>query len=118
MATAETQREEFEPGGAAHLPEEDQGHPGPRQYVIVALTLAIVTAMEVGLFYVNFLPNAVVTASLLILMVIKFALVVLWFMHLRFDSPIYKRLFLTGLILATSVFVIVLLTFGVFLPDA
>ncbi len=118
MATAETQREEFEPGGAAHLPEEDAGHPGPRQYVIVALVLAALTAMEVGLFYVDFLPSPVVVASLMILMVLKFATVVLWFMHLRFDSPIYKRLFLTGIILATSVFIIVLLTFGVFLPDA
>jgi len=114
MAATETEREEFEPRGEAHLPEEDAGHPGPRQYVIVAVVLAVITAMEVALFYVDFLPSAVVVASLLVLMAIKFALVVLWFMHLRFDSAIYKRLFVAGLALAASVFIIVLVTFGVF----
>jgi cytochrome c oxidase subunit IV len=49
-----------------------------------------------------------------VLMAIKFALVVLWFMHLRFDSAIYKRMFVAGLALALSVFIVVLVTFGVF----
>jgi cytochrome c oxidase subunit IV len=114
MATTETPREEFEAGGAAHLPEEDLAHPGPRQYVMVAVVLAVLTAMEVALFYIESLNTAVAVAALLILMVIKFALVVLWFMHLRFDSPIYKRLFVAGLGLAAAVFLIVLVTFGVF----
>jgi cytochrome c oxidase subunit IV len=114
MSTVETEPEEFEPAGAGHLPEEDVAHPGPRQYVMVGVVLAVITALEVALFYLDFLPSPVVVASLLILMVLKFALVVLWFMHLRFDSAIYRRLFVAGLILALSVFVIVLVTFGVF----
>jgi cytochrome c oxidase subunit 4 len=117
MATAEAEREEFEPAGRAQLPEEDAGHPGPRQYVVVAVVLAVVTGMEVALFYMDFLPSPVVVGALLVLMALKFATVALWFMHLRFDSPIYKRLFLTGIVLALSVFVIVLLTFGVFIRD-
>jgi cytochrome c oxidase subunit 4 len=117
MATTETEREEFEPAGEAHLPGEDAGHPGPRQYVVVAVVLAVLTAMEVALFYMDFLPSSVVVAALLVLMALKFSLVALWFMHLRFDSPIYKRLFATGLVLALSVFIIVLLTFGVFIRD-
>jgi cytochrome c oxidase subunit IV len=114
MAATETEREEFEPGGEAHFPEEDVAHPGPRQYVVVAVVLAVITAMEVALFYLDFLPSAAVVASLLILMILKFALVVLWFMHLRFDSAIYKRMFVAGLLLAVSVFLVVLVTFGVF----
>ena len=114
MAATETEREEFEPGGQAHLPEEDMRHPGPRQYVIVAVVLAVITAMEVALFYLDFLPSPVVVASLLVLMTLKFALVVLWFMHLRFDSAIYKRMFVAGLALALTVFIVVLVTFGVF----
>ena len=113
---AETTREELEPREAT-LPPEDIQHPGPRQYVIVALVLAVLTALEVGLFYMDFIPNAVNTGALIVLMVLKFATVALWFMHLRFDSKIYRRLFITGIILALSVFVIVLLTFGVFLRD-
>lgn len=115
MATTETEREEFEPGGQAHLARG--GHPGPRQYVVVAVVLAVVTGLEVALFYMDFLPSAVVVAALLVLMVLKFSVVALWFMHLRFDSPIYKRLFVTGIVLALSVFMIVLLTFGVFIRD-
>jgi cytochrome c oxidase subunit 4 len=114
MAATETEREEVEPTGQAHLPEEDAGHPGPREYVIVAVVLAVVTGMEVALFYLDFLPSGIVVAALLVLMAIKFALVVLWFMHLRFDSAIYKRLFVAGLALALSVFIVVLVTFGVF----
>ena len=94
------------------LPAEDVAHPGPRQYVGVAVVLAIVTAAEVALFYLEFIPEGVVVAALMVLMVLKFALVALWFMHLRFDSRIYRRLFVTGIILAASVFLIVLLTFG------
>jgi cytochrome c oxidase subunit 4 len=97
------------------LPAEDIAHPGPRQYVMVGVVLAVLTILEVALFYVTFLPDGAVIASLLILMALKFSLVALWFMHLKFDSPIYKRLFVTGLVLALSVFIIVLLTFGVFI---
>jgi cytochrome c oxidase subunit 4 len=111
-------REEYEPHGEAHLPAEDQAHPGPRQYVIVAVVLAVVTGLEVALFYVEFLSSTAVVTGLLLLMTIKFALVVLWFMHLRFDPPVFKRLFVTGLVLALSVFLIVLLTFGAGLGPA
>ena len=44
----------------------------------------------------------------------KFALVVLWFMHLRFDSRTYSRFFVMGLAGAVTLYVVVLLSFGVF----
>jgi cytochrome c oxidase subunit 4 len=101
----------------ATLPPEDIEHPGPRQYVVVAVVLAVLTAIEVALFYMEFIPRPVATGSLIVLMILKFAIVALWFMHLRFDSRVYRRLFITGIILAISVFLIVLLTFGVFFRD-
>ena len=76
-------------------------HPGPREYVKVAIVLAVATGAEVGLFYMN-LPHA------------PFVLLLLWFMHLRFDSQIFRRLFLLGLSLATAVYLIVLSIFGIF----
>jgi cytochrome c oxidase subunit 4 len=112
MSTPETERQEFEPHGEAHLPPEDKAHPGPREYVMIAVVLALVTGLEVALFYMDFLPSSAVVTALLLLMTIKFALVILWFMHLRFDPPVFKRLFVTGVALALSVFLIVLLTFG------
>jgi cytochrome c oxidase subunit 4 len=110
-------REQAETHADATLPPEDIEHPGPRQYVVVAVVLAVLTALEVALFYMDFIPQPVVVGALMILMILKFSIVALWFMHLRFDSRIYRRLFITGIILAISVFLIVLLTFGVFLRD-
>lgn len=112
MATRET-----DAPADATLPPKDIEHPGPRQYVVVAAVLAVLTALEVGLFYMDFVPRPVATGSLIVLMTLKFSIVALWFMHLRFDSRIYRRLFITGLILAITVFLIVLLTFGVFVRD-
>jgi cytochrome c oxidase subunit 4 len=86
-------------------------HPGPREYVRVAILLAIATAFEVGLYYLN-LPHALLVALLLFFAVIKFSLVVLWFMHLRFDNRIFRRMFVLGLSLAVTVYVIVLTIFG------
>ncbi|MGH2724073.1 MAG: cytochrome C oxidase subunit IV family protein [Actinomycetota bacterium] len=100
------------------LPAEDVTHPGPREYVQIAVVLAAVTLLEVLAYYAEQgsfgfeLPRSALISLLIVLMVIKFALVVLWYMHLRFDSPLYKRMFLAGIGLALTVFLVVLLTFG------
>ncbi len=100
------------------LPAEDVSHPGPKEYVQIAVVLAFVTLLEVLAYYAELgsfgfeFPRAALISLLIVLMVLKFALVVLWYMHLRFDSPFYKRMFLAGLGLALSVFLVVLLTFG------
>lgn len=85
-------------------------HPGPRQYVGVALVLAIITSIEVAIYYVDALKSLLVP-MLIFFSFIKFVLVALWFMHLRFDSRLFRRLFVTGLILALVVFSVVLSIF-------
>src|SRR5919201_4349463 len=101
-----------EPEAAGQEPELPL-HPEPRQYVMVAVVLAVATAFEVAIYYTS-IPHPILVAFLILAAVFKFSLVVLWFMHLRFDSPIFRRMFLAGLILALSVYTIVLLTFRVF----
>ena len=90
--------------------EDLEHHPGPRSYVMVAIVLAVITAAEVAIYYVPALADYLVP-FLLVFSAIKFWLVITWFMHLRFDSRIFRRLFFTGLILAMIVFTIVLATF-------
>lgn len=90
--------------------EELQSHPGPRQYVIVAVVLAVVTLMEVAIYYIPAIRDFLIPL-LLFFALIKFALVALWFMHLRFDSRLFRRLFVTGIVLALSVFAVVLVIF-------
>jgi cytochrome c oxidase subunit 4 len=111
---AETARETT-PGAVAEEPEL-AAHPGPRTYVEVAVILAVATALEVALYYITSLPHSIYAALLLFFMVIKFSLVVAWFMHLRFDSRIFRRLFITGILLAMTVYLIVLTIFGALDP--
>lgn len=91
----------------------ERAHPGPGEYVKIAVILAIITAVEVGAYYVSGLPNGVLSAALLVMMVVKFSLVGLWFMHLRFDSKLFRRLFLGGIGLAILIYFVVLASFGV-----
>ena len=92
----------------------DDGHaPKPNSfYIKVAASLAIVTGVEVALYYLNigkwFMP------ILLVLMVIKFVTVVSLFMHLKFDNKIFSWLFYSGLFLAVFVYIAALLTFRFF----
>ena len=85
-------------------------HPTPQQYVQVAVVLAVLTAMEIAASFVEigvaFIP------TLLGLMAIKFVLVAGWFMHLKFDTLVYRRFMATGLGLALFSYAIVLVTFS------
>jgi cytochrome c oxidase subunit 4 len=94
-----------------HAPHE-HAHPGPAEYVKVALVLAVVTALEVGAYYLHSIPRGAFAAMLLVMMAVKFSLVGLWFMHLRFDSPLFRRLFITGIVLALIVYTIAFTTLG------
>ena len=105
---------------AGHRPAHDEriaagehGHPSDATYIKIALVLAAVTAAEVGMYYVTGLSDRLVTAILLAMAVVKFVLVVLYFMHLKFDNPALRRLFTTGLILALFCYTAYLLTLGV-----
>jgi cytochrome c oxidase subunit 4 len=93
-------------GGAHH------DHPSELEYIKIAGLLALITGAEVAIYYVKALKGILVPALILFSMV-KFSVVVLWFMHLRFDSRLFRRLFVTGVCLALFVFTIVLTTFHV-----
>jgi cytochrome c oxidase subunit IV len=90
--------------------DELHKHPEPRKYVFIAVVLAIVTAVEVALYYID-LPAGFLVAALLFFALIKFILVAQWFMHLKFDNRMFKMLFVTGLITAIVVFSVVLIIF-------
>lgn len=100
---------------ATHAPEvgeehELEHHPSPRQYVNIGIVLAVVTAIEVAISYIPALDSLLVPL-LIVFALIKFVLVCSWFMHLRFDSKIFRRLFVTGVVLALVVFAVALATF-------
>ncbi|MCH8813538.1 MAG: cytochrome C oxidase subunit IV family protein, partial [Chloroflexi bacterium] len=88
-----------------------QGHPSALQYAQIGIVLAIITAVEVALYYLDLSRNALV-GLLLALSALKFALVVLWFMHLRFDNRLFSTLFVGGIVLAIGIFTVALSTVG------
>jgi len=103
-------------GTQTQLPEggEHAAHPSDRQYVFVALGLAVLTAIEVGLYYFEFDNVNVNNAVLGVLALIKFVVVIAYFMHLKFDNRVLRRFFVAGFILAILLYIAVLSTFHVF----
>lgn len=90
-------------------------HPSPREYVRIAIVLAVVTAAEVAVYYVDWvLEHGLLIPLLFLFALIKFSLVVLWYMHLRFDSRTYARFFVMGLAGAITLYIAVLLMFRTF----
>lgn len=95
-------------------PEAHGDHPSERKYWVIAAILGVVTAVEVALSYVD-LGDA--NAPLLLIgMVMKFFIVASYFMHLKFDSRITRRLFISGLSLAVVCYISLFFMFRQFGP--
>ena len=87
----------------------DTPHESPDVWMMLALAATRTTTIGLG--------PGVLVPTLLGLAAVKFALVVMWFMHLKFDSPTYARFFLMGLAGAATLYLVVLISFGIFLVD-
>ena len=89
-------------------------HPTPATYFKVAMILSVLTAIEVAIFYVTQLSYGIIPI-LAILSIGKFALVVMYYMHLKFDSKIFTGMFFFGMMVATGVVFSLMALFGWFL---
>jgi cytochrome c oxidase subunit 4 len=87
-----------------------QSHATTGTYLRVAAILVMVTLIEVGVFYVPAFQGALVPI-LLVLSAFKFVLVVMFYMHLKFDNRFYTFLFGGPLLLALGVVVGLLFIF-------
>lgn len=98
-----------------HHVAEHRAHPTPSQYWKIAVVLAVLTAIEVGLYYIDReLELGMINAVALILLAfLKFAIVVGWYMHLRYEKSTLNRLFVAGFVLAGSLYLVVLVALGV-----
>ncbi|MGA9595503.1 MAG: cytochrome C oxidase subunit IV family protein [Acidimicrobiia bacterium] len=88
-------------------------HPTPALYWGIAIFLAAVTGMEISVPNID-IPDAVKVPLLIVLGAIKFAVVVMFFMHLRYDKKLYRNLFLFGVIGVIPLFTVVLLAMHAF----
>src|SRR5437879_8751334 len=96
------------------MTETTRAHPGTATYLIVAAFLTVLTAMEVTVFYVQAL-KPVLLPVLLSLSAAKFALVAMFYMHLKFDRWAYSAVFLFQLFFAAVVITSLSLLFATFL---
>ena len=95
----------------SHSAPHEQSHPQPLEYVKIAAVLSVITAVEVAVYYIDALRPPLVPI-LLVLSAFKFALVVMWFMHLKFDNRLFSYFFTGGLALAGAVLLALLFLFG------
>lgn len=99
-------------GGMGVHHHAEHAHPTPLKYIFVAFVLGVVTAIEVALSYID-LADGLMVFLLMTAALIKFVFVASFFMHLKFDNLILRRLFITGILLALAVYFIVLITMDV-----
>ncbi len=94
-------------------PHAGNHSPSVRQYVNIFVVLFVLTAVEVAASYlVNFgIPAWVQIAVLIALAVLKGVLVVMFYMHLRFDSRWFTFFFTAAMILATFGIVVFIILF-------
>ena len=94
---------------------QTKAHPSPKQYVQIAVLLAVLTAVEVALYYIEEagVSEIVVYPTLIILAILKFVIVVAFYMHTSYEKGIISRFFTVGFVGALMLYTVVLGTFGV-----
>jgi cytochrome c oxidase subunit IV len=94
------------------LPAE-HAHPDWNTYKWVALILAVITCVEVWVYYIpSFVATKLFVPTLLILSAIKFAIVVMFYMHLKYDHRLFRVLFTGPLMIAGLTLLALMFLFG------
>ena len=97
------------PAGAVHE------HPSWPIYWKVATILTVITVAEVWRYYLpSFRDTPYFVPTLLILSAVKFAIVVMFYMHLKYDHKLFRALFTGPLLVAMVTIVALLFLFGHF----
>lgn len=93
----------------AHDSHAEHYHPSWKEYKWVALILTIITIVEVWAYYIpSFVASPLFVPVLLIMSAVKFAIVVMFYMHLKYDHKLFRALFTGPLIIAIATLVALL----------
>jgi cytochrome c oxidase subunit IV len=105
---------------ATHPAGDDAGeaaghdaHPSDGHYIKIALVLAALTAAETATYYIDFFEENTgwLLVTLLPMMAFKFGLVAWYFMHLKSDSRLFSQVFVAGIVMASVLYIVMLLTY-------
>ena len=92
-------------------PQKGHSHPGAKEYLAIAVVLTVITAVEVAIFYVPAM-KPVLVPSLLTLSAVKFTLVAMFYMHLKFDARLFSWLFVLPMLLVAGIILALLRLFA------
>ena len=100
----------------AHTPEGtgiEHAHPTWSTYWKVATILTLITVGEVWAYYVpSFVASRAFVPTLLSLSGLKFAIVVMFYMHLKYDHRLFRVLFTGPLLIAALTLLALMFLFG------
>ena len=104
-------------GSASHVDHAALGevheHPTWGTYKWVALILTVITVIEVWIYYVpSFVASRLFVPVLLTMSAAKFAIVVMFYMHLKYDHKLFRALFTGPLTIAIVTLIVLLFLFG------
>jgi cytochrome c oxidase subunit IV len=93
-------------------------HPvhGTKTYWVIGAYLFILTALEIAAYYLEDSLGSLATPVILVLSAAKFILVVMFYMHLKYDSKMFTGVFLFPMALATLVIVSLIVLYHVLHP--
>jgi cytochrome c oxidase subunit IV len=100
----------YDAHGEAHA--EEHHHPGWSTYWKVALILTVITIVEVWVYYTPFTESRLFAPTLLLMSAVKFVIVVMFYMHLKYDARLFRALFTGPLIVAITTVIGLLFLFG------
>ena len=93
--------------------EKPRAHPSARVYLSIAAILTAITVVEVAIFYIPAIRGTMALAPVLLLLSAgKFALVVMFYMHLKADSKLFTAIFTAPLVLAAAVILALMTLLG------
>jgi cytochrome c oxidase subunit 4 len=90
-------------------------HPTWSTYWKVATVLTVITVFEVWCYYLKpFVATPYFVPTLLVLSALKFAIVVMFYMHLKYDHKLFRALFTGPLLVAVATIIALMFLFGHF----
>src|SRR5256714_13567297 len=104
--TTETAPADHQTAGEVHA------HPTWHTYKWGALILTVITIVEVWVYYIPaFVASRLFVPALLTMSAGKFVIVVLFYMHLKYDHRVFRALFTGPLIIAMTTIVALMFLF-------
>jgi len=100
-----------EHGAGGHLAGQ-HAHPTAKKYLGIAILLTIITVVEVAVFYMPSM-HPVLPPVLLTLSALKFAIVAMFYMHLKFDHRLFSWVFVVPMCFAAAIILALLALFSV-----